>query len=270
MKVIAIMGSPKGKGNGYKVVRMIEDRLKQAGEVDFEYLFLKDADLQLCKGCFTCVTRGEDYCPLKDGRAAIEKKLLEADGIILSSPVYVMNVSWLMKNFIDRFAYANHRLRFFKPKGLLVTNSGGSGLKEARKAMENALGGLEIVASVGVGTPPWPQVESAVRKKERQIDEAAMAFYRAMEAGSFKEPGFNMYLRFRIMKEVSVACKQWLPADYNFYQDKEYYYDTRIGAFKKTAVDVLLKVLFPLMKGMGPGDVKWPVIRNKEEESHEN
>ncbi|CAJ37081.1 NAD(P)H-dependent oxidoreductase [Methanocella arvoryzae] len=61
MKIIAIMGSPKGKGSGYKVVRMVEERMKRKGEVDFDYVFLKDANLQLCKGCFACVTKGKEY-----------------------------------------------------------------------------------------------------------------------------------------------------------------------------------------------------------------
>ncbi|MGE5403260.1 MAG: flavodoxin family protein, partial [Candidatus Doudnabacteria bacterium] len=157
MKVVAIMGSPRGKGAGYKVVKQIEEKIQTLGNVEFEYIFLKDANLKPCIGCFNCVTKGEDKCPLKDDRAVIEQKMLEADGVILSSPGYVQNVSWLMKNFMDRFAYTNHRLRFFKPKGLMVVNSGGAGLNEALKCMEIALGGLDIVAKVGVGTPPWPQ-----------------------------------------------------------------------------------------------------------------
>lgn len=109
MKVLAIMGSPKGKGSGYRVVQLVEKRMKELGHVDFEYLFLKDANLQPCKGCFVCVTKGEDRCPLKDDRERIQQQILESDGIILSTPGYVQNVSWLMKNFIDRFAYTNHR-----------------------------------------------------------------------------------------------------------------------------------------------------------------
>jgi hypothetical protein len=37
------MGSPKGKGSGHKIVRMIEDRMKAIGDIEFAYLFLKDA-----------------------------------------------------------------------------------------------------------------------------------------------------------------------------------------------------------------------------------
>ncbi|NLI73789.1 MAG: flavodoxin family protein [Euryarchaeota archaeon] len=39
-----------------------------------------------------------------------------SDGIILISPGYVQNVSGLMKNFIDRFAYTNHHSRFSENK----------------------------------------------------------------------------------------------------------------------------------------------------------
>jgi hypothetical protein len=211
------------------------------------------------------VTKGEDRCPLKDDRAAIEQKMLEADGIILSSPGYVQNVSWLMKNFMDRFAYTNHRLRFFRQKGMVVVNSGGAGLKEAIKCMEIALGGLDIAAKVGVGTPPWPQTTNAVRKNEKQVGDAAVRFYRAMSDKTPKEPSFNDYVRFRVQKQVSEGCKQWLPADYAFYQGKEYFYDAHISAYKKVMAGILLKILFTMMKDMGPGNVKWLQDQKKTE-----
>jgi len=127
MKIVAIMGSPKGKGAGYRIVRMIEDRMKAMGDVEVVYLFLKDANLKPCIGCYQCMAMGEERCPLKDDRAAIEQELLAADGVILSSPVYVNNVSWLMKNFIDRFAYTNHRPCFHRQKVLTVANTGVGG-----------------------------------------------------------------------------------------------------------------------------------------------
>ena len=44
MRVLAIIGSPKGKGNGYRVVQQIEKRMKGLGDVEFDYLLLKDAN----------------------------------------------------------------------------------------------------------------------------------------------------------------------------------------------------------------------------------
>jgi multimeric flavodoxin WrbA len=160
MKILAIMGSPKGRGAGYAIVKMIEERIKAIGDVEFEHLFLKDANLRRCTGCYACMAKGEENCPLKDDRAAIEHKLLASDGVILSSPVCVSNVSWLMKNFIDRFAYTKHRPRFFRQKVLSVVNMAGTEKKEALTALNNVLGGARVVHELGVATPPWPQRRS--------------------------------------------------------------------------------------------------------------
>ena len=118
MKILAIMGSPR-KGNTYRAVQRIEENMKAMGEVEFEYLWLKDAGLADCKGCTVCFLKGEQRCPLKDGRKAIEQKMLSVDGVIFASPNYASNVSGLMKTFIDRFAYAGHRPRFYGQYALM-------------------------------------------------------------------------------------------------------------------------------------------------------
>ncbi len=124
MKVLTIMGSPKGKGNGYEVAQAIERRMNTHGKVEFDYLMLKEENLGLCRGCFLCVSKGEDKCPMKEDRISIERRMEKADGIILVSPGYVQDVSWLMKNFMDRFAYTHHRPKFFEKKVMLVANGG--------------------------------------------------------------------------------------------------------------------------------------------------
>ena len=53
VKVLAIMGSPHN-GNSLEITQRIEDKLVGLGDVDFEYIHLKDIDLQPCKGCFVC------------------------------------------------------------------------------------------------------------------------------------------------------------------------------------------------------------------------
>ena len=197
MKILAIIGSPRGKSSGYKIVRMIEDRMKSLGEVEFDYLFLKDAKLRPCLGCYACMALGEDKCPLRDDRAAIEGEMLAADGVILSSPVHVLNVSGLMKNFIDRFAYSNHRPRFHRQKILTLANTGGSGTRRTLSSLKNALGGGRVVRGLEIATPPWPQTLRAVAAKARAVDRAAKAFYRAC-----------LTIRFR---EADLLCLRYVP-----------------------------------------------------------
>jgi multimeric flavodoxin WrbA len=50
--------------------------------------------------------------------------MMNADGIIFVSPAYANNVTGLMKNFIDRFAYVGHRPNFFNQCPMLVATTG--------------------------------------------------------------------------------------------------------------------------------------------------
>ena len=268
MKIIAVMASPKGKGAGYKIVRMIEDRMKAMGGVEFTYLFLKEANLKPCTGCYQCMARGEEKCPLKDDRAAIEQELLAADGVILSSPVCVANVSGLMKNFIDRFAYLNHRPRFHRQKVLTVVNMAGGGQKETAAALKIALGGARgarVVHELAIATPPWLQTGRAVAKKERTIAAAAEKFYRACLDVSLPSLTLRGYIDFLMMQRLAIECRQSLPADYDFYKGKAYYFDTRVNPINAAAAKAIVGLMMNVwVKNMGPGNVAWPVAKKDE------
>jgi multimeric flavodoxin WrbA len=264
MKILAIIGSPKGKGSGYRIVKKIEDRMKAQGDAEFEYLFLKDANLKPCTGCYTCIAKGEDKCPLTDDRATIEQKLLAADGVILSSPMHVLNVSALMMNFIDRFAYANHRPRFHKQKVLAVVNMGGDSPKAALVFLRHALGGARIVHELGIATPPWPQTERAVARKERALDGAAEKFYRACLDTSLPSPTLRNLVIFLFRQKALLICQPYLPADYAYYNGKTYYYETKINPVKAAVAKAIVKVMVNWKKNNGPGNIPWPA--GKEEE----
>ena len=261
IKIVAVIGSPKGRGAGHKIVTMIEDRMKSLGDVEFEYLFLKEAYLKPCTGCYACMAQGEDKCPLADDRAAMEQKLFAADGVILSSPVYVGNVSGLMKNFIDRFAYTKHRPRFHRLKVLTVANMAGTEKKGALASLDNVLGGSRVVHELGIPTPPWPQSERAVAKKERAIDAAAKKFYRACLDGSPPAPTFNDYMNFFSYQKLSRECRRYLPADHSFYNGKTFYPDLNVHPIKAAAVKALVGFVMNMMKDLGPGGIAWPVAK---------
>jgi len=264
MKVLAIIGSPRGKGSGYRIVKMIEDRMKAKGDVEFEYLFLKDANLRPCTGCYTCLAKGEDDCPLKDDHAALEQKLLAADGVILSSPMHVLNVSSLMTNFIDRFAYANHRPRFFKQKVLSVVNMGGDSPKAALKFLRHALGGSRVVRELGIATPPWPQTERAVAKKERALDAAAEKFYRACRDTSLPPPTLRNLVIFLFRQKALLMCRPYLPADYAYYSGKAYYYETKVNPIKAALAKAIVHVMINGKKDKGPGNIPWPAVKERD------
>ena len=251
LKVLAIMGSPKKKGNTYNVTRKVEEEMKQLGEVEFEYLFLKDTNLQPCKGCFLCISKDENLCPIKDDLNEIENKIMDADGVILASPVYVMQVTWLMKILIDRMAYVCHRPRFFAQKAMVISTTGGLGLKETLDYLETvAVGwGLNYVNKLGIETPPWSKSIKSHKKNEKKIQDSAKIFYGALESKKLSHPTLTDYFRFKMVKELSERLKEYLQADYNFYKNYEnYYYDTKIGVSKKIMVWFMLKIGFFIMR----------------------
>lgn len=256
MKVLTIIGSPKTKGNSYQATKELENQMKQLGDVEFEYLFLQKADLRMCQGCFNCISRGEDFCPLKDDRVQIEEKMLGADGIIFVSPVYCQNVSALMKNFIDRFSYVFHRPRFFKQKGMVLVSTGGAGLNETLDYLEKLqVWGFGKMVKLGVITPPWPRSQGLIRKNQKKIDDASVKFYKKLEEGGSPPPTFNQYIHFRFMKFAS-DMKEYMPADHEFYKKREeYFYPVKINPLKKYFVSGLIKVILFFMKDMAPAKI---------------
>jgi len=74
---------------------------KSEGAV-IEYVKLKDKKIKSCIGCYTCWTKTPGQCIFKDDMADLREKYRKADLVILASPLYIFNVTGLMKNFLDR------------------------------------------------------------------------------------------------------------------------------------------------------------------------
>lgn len=240
MKILAIIGSPR-RGNTYKTVQAVEKSMKEFGEVEFEYLFLKDSNLKGCLGCSRCILIGEDKCPLKDERENIERKIADSDGIIFASPNYLCNVSALMKNFMDRFAYCGHRPRFFKKKAMVIcTSAGPGGLKQCMNSLSYiASAGFHIVQKVGIMTPLYPLAQSFQDQADTQLSTGAKKFYEALCKNSIKKPSLTDIMKFRAVRSFLLCKVDYLPSDYAYWNlngwlgDKEYFYEVPMSPFRK-------------------------------------
>ncbi len=119
LKILAIVGSPRQKGNtNYLVDEALGEAAKLGAQT--EKLILSQYDVSPCIGCDNCASL--DSCLLKDDAEWILDKFCEADGIILATPVYYYNVSAQMKTFIDRnyFLYKHDRKSRAKAVGIIV------------------------------------------------------------------------------------------------------------------------------------------------------
>jgi len=223
----------------------MEDELKKLGDVDFEYIHLKDLDIKPCKGCFVCFIKGEDYCPLDDDKEKISIKIAEADGVIFVSPVYSMHVSYLMKKFIDRFAYNFHRPRYFGKYAVTLAVTGGIGLEETLKYLKmiTVCWGFQFVDQLDFIAPPRNTPIRPLMKKKDRTEEVAIKFYKAMKERKPRKLTFSDYLMFRSMQAVYSRMETMSPADYKYWNEKgwlekdvEYFYTNVRGSFFKDII----------------------------------
>lgn len=102
MKIITFNSSPRmQRGNTAVMVEAFLEGARAAG-ADTEHIYLANKKIGHCLGCFACWTKTPGVCVIKDDMAELLKKMLEADVAVYATPLYVDNVSGIMKDFMDR------------------------------------------------------------------------------------------------------------------------------------------------------------------------
>jgi multimeric flavodoxin WrbA len=100
MKVLGILGSPRMGGNSDVLLDRALAGAKEAG-AEVEKIILCQKKISGCLNCEKCNETG--VCVIKDDMQEIHKKILEADGIIHSVPVYFWAMTAQMKAYLDRW-----------------------------------------------------------------------------------------------------------------------------------------------------------------------
>jgi len=231
MKILAICGSPR-KGNTYKVLNSIKENYP---DIDYKILMLKDLNFEFCKGCYSCVVRGEGNCPIRDDRDMIIEEMLEADGIIFASPTYSHMISATMKNFFDRFGFYAHRPRYFDKFAMSLTTCSGYGAEFASQYMDKmtAVFGFNLVPSLDLNVRPGKVKEEAKQVNLKKTINAVNILIAEIKKGNRTKPTLEFLVPFHIFKLISELESDFMKADYEYYKDKkDFYYDTKINPIK--------------------------------------
>ena len=240
MKILAICGSSR-KGNTYSSLKTIQEKYP---DIDFEILHLNDMDFKTCRGCYVCIKRGEDKCPIKDDRDQIIQAIADADGVILASPVYSMMISATMKNLFDRFGFFAHRPIHFDKYAMSLVTCSGYGGEDALKYMDKMLSGygFNLVKPLELHFRPGEMPEKNKKANMEKTVKAFDQFVDRINRGGKDEPPLGMLIAFGIFKYVSEIDKENMTADYEYYKDKtDYYYDVKIPFHKKFIAGKVLK-----------------------------
>ncbi|OFZ49608.1 MAG: FMN reductase [Bdellovibrionales bacterium RIFOXYB1_FULL_37_110] len=106
MKVVAINGSPKNKGNTNRALEIVGAELRKQ-QIDFVILHIGNRVIRGCTACGLCKKNQDNKCSMNDDLNLIIPQLMEADGLILGSPVYYSGIAGTMKSFLDRLFYVS-------------------------------------------------------------------------------------------------------------------------------------------------------------------
>ena len=259
MKILAINGSYRKNGNTARMIDMVATQMqeiasKKQGNFEFEIVHLGHQDIGFCRGCRVCFDKGEQKCPLQDDLLSIYQKILSADGLILASPVYVNDVSGIMKNWIDRNAFLSHRPAIAGKQAMIITTVGLGPTRHASRTMAEVLTtwGVILVGEQGFKMGARMPKTHAQSLFQDRVMKAATRFYRALEKPAV--PSFLSLMTFRIQqgywwKELpndSVDVRYWQSQGLTHPQ-RDYYISHQANKLKISMARLIGTILVPFV-----------------------
>lgn len=154
MKILAINGSARKDGNTAILIRHVLSVLEAEG-METELVQLSGQAIRGCGACNVCVKLQNKRCSIKgDMVNDIIAKMIEADGIILGSPVYFTDITPELKALIDRSG------RVGQANGFLYKRKVGAGVIAVRRggathALDTIYHFLHITQMIIPGAPYW-------------------------------------------------------------------------------------------------------------------
>lgn len=213
MKILAIQGSPRVKSSNTGIVLQEFLRGAESAGAITRMVYLNEKTIHHCTGCLACWEKTPGQCALKDDMAALLERVKETDVLLLATPLYVHNMSGLLKVFLERLLPLDdprfvkdggtfrHPPRYGrKPSMVLIATCGLSGvanfdgLRLVFRAMERA-SSMPLVGEVLVPNGPLLQVASLEAKTREILD----AVYKA---------GLELVRKGKVSKETELLIQK--------------------------------------------------------------
>jgi multimeric flavodoxin WrbA len=238
--VTAFVGTARKQHTYYAVQRFLDD-LRAQGNAESEIVSLTDYRIETCRGCKNCFRKGEEFCPLKDDRDELIRKMTASDGVVFATPNYSYQVSSIMKSFLDRLGFAFHRPRFFGRTFTSIVAQGIYGGSRIVKYLDFVGMGLGFNVVKGSCTTA---LDPMSRKEQARIDAVTRAHSKRFHAGlllpHYPVPDLLKVCAFRAARTSMRKMLDETSRDFTYYRDKgwfeaDYYYPARLGVLKKAA-----------------------------------
>ena len=123
MKITCVLGSPRRNGNSEVLAKRFCDTAEKLG-AQVQTFALNELQYRGCQACMACKTKS-DKCVLQDDLTPVLESVRQGDVLVMASPVYLWDVTSLLRGFIER-TYS-----YFVPD--FATNPNPSRLKPGKK-----------------------------------------------------------------------------------------------------------------------------------------
>lgn len=135
-----LSASPRRGGNSDLLCDQFMLGAEEAGN-QVEKIFLRDKEISYCVACDSCL-KNDGRCVSKDDVAEILDKMIEADVIVMATPVYFYTMNGQIKTLIDR-TYPQYTKMSNKDIYLIATAA-----NPEKQAMELTIDGLRGFTSL--------------------------------------------------------------------------------------------------------------------------
>lgn len=239
-KILLINGSGRKK-NTYHLLKSIEEILINEN-FETEIINLYKEKLEFCTGCEVCILK--DGCFINDKCSEIMKKVIECDGLIIGTPVYLNNMSGILKNFFDRTCSWFHRTPVSQKPTLLLANTQGSGIKKTLNSIKEVMIQWGVCLT-GTISRNGRNFNKPIKRNELKNFISSVNLNGYGYIPSFKEIYTYNIQRTLATNVFSVDKKYW---EENNLIDKVYFNSAKINLIKKFYGNALYKFLCKVIK----------------------
>ncbi|MFV0537831.1 MAG: flavodoxin family protein [Dysgonomonas sp.] len=143
-RVLIISASPRRNGNSDILCDQFALGAGESGH-SVEKVFLRDKHIKYCSGCYTC-EKTNGVCAYKDDMPELLQKMIDADVLVLSTPVYFYCMNAQLKTVIDRTVA---RYTEIKDKdAYLIATAGEAGMHAMEGTITSFRGFLDCLENV--------------------------------------------------------------------------------------------------------------------------
>lgn len=173
MKILGISASPrKNRSNTFALLKEI---LSIAVKENFqtEEVHLCDFEIEFCRHCESC-HKQMMCCPIQDDTHMLLNKMLESDGIIFASPVYISHITGYLKTFLDRSSHFIHCQRLLGKYMAVAATSGGGPNEMVLDYIEHyaTICGAQYIGGVSTVVPVTDEIKNKARDLGKNLVEA--------------------------------------------------------------------------------------------------